>query len=86
MQMLLTLAVKVGEVGHGLHRRSAARWSAEQRGLKPVIVPLRSKRLRDFGGVGSLQVLRCCTQANRTTAGDLPQPQAHFKTSIEELL
>jgi hypothetical protein len=53
--------------------------SAEQRGLKPVIVPLRSKRPRYLGGCGALQVLMCGSEANRATAGDLPQPQAHFK-------
>jgi hypothetical protein len=79
MRMLLRLAVTVGEVGHGQHRRAAARWSAEQRGLKPVIVPLRPQRPCDFGSFGPLQVLVSSPEANRTTAGDLPQPQAHFK-------
>jgi hypothetical protein len=42
--MLLPLPMKIGEVGHGQHRWAAAWRSAEQRGLKPVIVPLGSKR------------------------------------------
>jgi len=33
-----------------------------------------------------LQVLVGGAEVNRTTAGDLPQPQTHFKLSIEELL
>jgi len=40
--MLLPLTMKIGEVGHRQHRRTAARRAAEQRGLKPVIVPLGS--------------------------------------------
>jgi len=32
-----------------------ARRSAEERGLKPVIIPLRSERPRYFGSLGSLQ-------------------------------
>src|ERR1700690_1641000 len=52
--MLLPLPVKIGEVGHGKHRGATARRPAEQRGLKPVIVPLRSERPRDLGGIGPL--------------------------------
>jgi hypothetical protein len=84
--MLLPLPMKIGEVGHRQHRRTAARRSAEQRRLKPVIVPLWSERPRDLGSLGPLQVLMCGPEAYRTAAGDLPQPQPHFKTSIEELL
>jgi hypothetical protein len=51
--MLLTLAVKLREVRHGQHGRAAARWPAEQRSLKPVII-LRSKRPPDLGSLGSL--------------------------------
>jgi hypothetical protein len=59
MWMSLPLPVKIGKVGHGQHSRATARRSAEQRGLKPVIVPLRSERPRDLGSLGSLQVLMC---------------------------
>src|SRR5215831_13845012 len=44
--MLLPLTMKVGEVGHGQHRWAAAWRPAEQRNLKPVIIPLRSQRAR----------------------------------------
>src|SRR5580658_3024301 len=44
VSMLLPLTMKVGEVGHRQYRRTAARRSAEQCGLKPVIIPLRCKR------------------------------------------
>src|SRR5579885_3334463 len=71
--------MKIGEVGHGQYRRTAARWTAKQRDLKPVIVPLRSKRPRDLGGFGPLQVLVCSAEANRAASGDSSQPQAHFK-------
>jgi len=79
MRMPLPLAVKLSKVGHGQHRRATARWSAEQRGLKPVIVPLRPQGPCDLDSVGTLQVLVSGPEANRATAGDLPQPQAHFK-------
>lgn len=36
--------MKLGEVGHRQHCWAAAWWSAEQRGLKPVIIPLWAKR------------------------------------------
>jgi hypothetical protein len=77
--MLLPLPVKIGEVGHGQNRRAAAQWAAEQRDLKPVIIPFRSERPRDLGSLGSLEVLMSRTEANRATSGDLPQTQAHFK-------
>src|ERR1041385_5460920 len=57
--MLLPLPMKIGEVGHGQHSRAAARRAAEQRGLKPVIVPIGPKRLRDLGSFSPLQVLVC---------------------------
>jgi hypothetical protein len=77
--MLLPLTMKIGEVGHGQHRRATARRTAEQRCLKPVIVPFRSKRPRDLGSFGPLQILVCGAEANRAASGDLPQPQAHIK-------
>src|SRR3984885_1639276 len=77
--MLLPLPMKIGEVGHGQHRRTAARRAAEQRGLKPVIVPLGCKRPRDLGSFCALQVLVCGAEANRATSGDRSQPQADFK-------
>src|SRR5579863_4601164 len=77
--MLLPLPMKIGEVGHRQRRRTAARRPAEQRRLKPVIVPLWSERPRDLGSLGPLQVLMCGPEAYRTTAGDLPQPEPHFK-------
>jgi len=52
--MLLPLTMKVGEVGHRQYRRTAARWSAEQRRLQAVIVPLGSKRPCDLGSFGPL--------------------------------
>src|SRR5579883_2343483 len=77
--MLLTLQMKVGEVGHGQHCWAAAWRAAEQRGLKPVIVPLGSKWPPDLGSFGPLQVLVCGAEANRAASGDRSQPQAHFK-------
>jgi hypothetical protein len=77
--MLLPLPVKIGEVGHREHRRAAARRTAEQRRLKWVIVPLRSERPRNLGGLGPVQVLVGGAEPNRATSGDLPQPQAHIK-------
>jgi hypothetical protein len=77
--MLLPLPMKIGEVGHRQHRRSAARRPAEQRSLKPIIVPLWSERPRDLGSFGPLQILVCGAKANRAASGDRSQPQAHFK-------
>src|SRR5579863_8301305 len=77
--MLLPLTMKLGEVGHGQHRWAGARRTAEQRGLKPVIIPLRPKRPCDLGSFGSLQILVCGAEANRATSGDLPQPQSHIE-------
>src|SRR5579872_2768360 len=71
--------MKVGEVGHGQDCWAAARRAAEQRGLKPVIVPLGSKWPPDLGSFGPLQVLVCGAEANRAASGDRSQPQAHFK-------
>src|SRR5215831_19116817 len=42
MWMLLPLPVKIGEVRYGQHRSAAAWRPSEQRGLKPIIIPLRS--------------------------------------------
>jgi hypothetical protein len=82
--MLLPLPVKIGKVGHGQHRWAAAWRPAEQGDLKPIIIPLRSERPGYLGSRGSLQVLMSGAEANRTTAGDLPQPQTHIK--LQELL
>ena len=84
--MLLPLTMKVGKVGHGQHCWAATRRPTEQRGFQPVIVPLRPKRPRDLGSFGPLQVLMCGAEANRATAGDLPQPQAHFKFQSKNFL
>jgi hypothetical protein len=70
--MLLPLPMKIGEVGHRQHRRTVARWSAEQCRLQPVIVPLGSERPCDLGSFGLLQILVCGAKANRATPGDLP--------------
>src|SRR4051794_23857679 len=86
MRMLLALAVKFSKVGHGQHRRPTARRSAKQRGLKPVVIPLRPHGPCDLGSFGPLQVLVSGTEANRATAGDLPQPQAHFKLQSKNFL
>ena len=72
--------MKIGEVGHGQYRRTAAWRSAEQCGLKPVIVPLRSERPRNLGSLDSLQVLMSGSQADGATSGDRSQPQAQFKS------
>jgi hypothetical protein len=79
MRMLLSLSMKIGKGWQGQHGRAATWWPAEQCGLKPNVIPLRSKRPRDLRGFGPLQILVCGAEANRTTAGDLPQPQAHLK-------
>src|SRR5579863_9066151 len=74
--MLLPLTMKLGEVGHGQHRWAGARRSAEQRGLKSVIIPLRPC---DLGSFGSLQILVCGAEANRAASGDCSQPQADIE-------
>ena len=71
--------MKVGEVWHRQHRRASPWRTAEQGSLQPVFVPILPKRPRDSGRFGSLQILVNGSEANRATAGDLPQPQAHFK-------
>ncbi len=83
--MLLSLTVKVGEVGQGQYRRTAALWSAEERGLQPVIVPLWSKRPRDLCSFGSLWLLVGGAEPKRTTAGDLTQSQTYFKLQSRRL-
>src|SRR5215467_12538907 len=69
MSMLLPLTMKVGEVGHGQHGPATARRAAEQRRLKPVIIPLRPKRPRDLGSVSPLQILVGGAEANRAAPG-----------------
>src|SRR5258706_3781262 len=78
--MLLPLPMKIGEVGHTQYHRTTARRSTEQRGLKPVIVPLRPKRPSNLCSLGSLQVLMSGSQADGATSGDRSQPQAQFKS------
>jgi hypothetical protein len=77
--MLLPLSVELGEVWHRQHGRAGSRWTAKQSGLQPVVVPILPERPSDSGSFRSLQVLMYGPEANRATAGDLPQPQAHCK-------
>ena len=84
--MMLPLPVKVGEVRHRQHGRASPWRSAEQRSLQPVFVPILSKRPRNPGGFGPLQILVYGPEADRATAGDLPAAPGPLKTSIEELL
>jgi len=78
--MQLQLLVKLGKIGHWQRGGASPWWTAEQSGFQPVFVPILPKRPRDAGGFGSLQILMDGSEANRTTTGDLPQPQAHFKS------
>jgi hypothetical protein len=77
--MALPLLVKVGEVWHRQHGRASPWWPGEQGSLQPIFVPILPKRPRDSRRFGSLQILMDGSESNRATAGDLPQPQAHFK-------
>jgi hypothetical protein len=78
--MRLPLLVKLCEVRHRQRRRASPWWTAEQSSLQPVFIPIPAQRPRDSGCFGSLQILVDGSEANRTTTGDLPQPQAHFKS------
>jgi len=79
-QMYLPLLVKLGKIRHR-QRGGASPWrTAEQSSLQPVFVPILAKRPSDSCRFGSLQILVDGSEANRTTTGDLPQPQAHFKS------
>jgi hypothetical protein len=75
---LLTLPVNLSKVQHRQHRCASPR-SAEQCSFEPVVVSIRTKRPRDPGTFGPLQVLMYGTKGIQTTAVDLPQPQRHFK-------
>ena len=81
--MHLPLLVKLGEVRHRQHGRASPWRTAEQGSLQPLFVPILPKRPRDSGRFGSLQILVDGSEANRTTTGDLPQPQAHFKSQSQ---
>jgi hypothetical protein len=84
--MLLPLPVEIGKVGHRQHRWATARWSTEQRSLKPVIIPLRPKWPRDLGGLGSLQVLMSGSRpiAQLRAIARSPRPTSNFnrRTSL----
>jgi hypothetical protein len=78
--MQLPLLVKLGKIRHRQRGRASPGWTAEQGSLQPLFVPILSQWPRDSGSFGSSQILVDCSEANRTTTGDLPQPQAHFKS------
>jgi hypothetical protein len=78
--MHLPLPMKVGEVWRRQHRPASPWRTAEQRSLQPIFVPILPKRPCDSRRFGSLQILVEGPEANRATAGDLPQPEAHFKS------
>jgi hypothetical protein len=46
-------------------------------------IPPDQSRRRDSRRFGSLQILVDSPEANRTTTGDLPQPQTHFKSQSQ---
>jgi hypothetical protein len=83
--MLLPLTVKIGEVRHGQHCWVAAWRAAEQRGLKPVVIPLRSKRPRDLGSFGRCKYSWAVLSQSSNSERSAVAPGAH-QTSIEELL
>lgn len=72
--------VKPGEVRQWQNRWPRLWWTTEQRSLQPVLTPILSKRPRDAGSFGSLQILVGGSEADRATAGDRSQPQAQFKS------
>jgi hypothetical protein len=81
--MHLPLLVKLGKIRHR-QRGGPSPWrTAEQGSLQPVFVPILPKRPRDSRRFGSLQILVDGPEANRTATGDLPQPQAHFKSQSQ---
>jgi hypothetical protein len=71
--------MKLGEVWHRQHGGASPLWAAEQGRLQPIVVPILPRWPRNSGNPGSLQILMYGPETNRATAGDLPQPQAHFK-------
>src|SRR5579883_1350945 len=77
--MTLSLLMKVGEIRHRQHGRTRTWRAAEQGSLQPVFVPFFPKRPRHSRRFGTLQILMDGSEANRTTAGDCPQPQTHSK-------
>jgi hypothetical protein len=58
-------------------RLDEPRRTAEQGSLQSAFVPIFAKRPRNSGSFGPLQILVNGSEANRTTAGDCPQPQTH---------
>src|SRR5579863_510658 len=81
--MYLPLLVKVGKVRHRQNGGARPWWTAEQGRLQPLFVPILTKRPGDSRRFGSLQILVDGSEANRATTGDLPQPQAHFKSQSQ---
>jgi hypothetical protein len=84
--MALTLPVKIGEVRHRQHYRASAWLSAEQGSFEPVLIPLLPKRPLQSRRFGPLQILMNGSEANRTTAGDCPQPQTQSKLQSKNFL
>jgi hypothetical protein len=74
VSVTLPLLVKLGEVWHRQHGRARSWWTAEQGGFESVFVPIVPERPGDSGSFGSLQILVYGSEANRATAGNLPQP------------
>src|SRR5215472_5744605 len=85
IRMLLALAMKLSKVGHGQYRRATARRSAEQRGLNPVILPLRPQGPCDLGSFGPPQVLVSC-RGQSSNCGRSAATPGPLQTSIEEPL
>jgi len=78
--MKLPLPMQLRKIRHRQRGGASPWWTTEQSCFQPVFVPILPKRPRDAGSFGSLQILMDSSEANRTTTGDLPQPQAHFKS------
>ena len=74
--MHLPLLVKFRKIRDRQRGGASPWWTAEQGRLQPVFVPILAQRPRDSGCCGSLQIVVDGCEANRTTAGDLPQTQA----------
>src|SRR5436190_11267109 len=77
VSMHLPLLVKLGKIRQWQRGEANPWWTAKQGRLQPLFVPILPKRPPDSRRFGSLQILMDGSEANRTTAGDLPQPQAH---------
>src|SRR5436190_20216097 len=83
VSIYLPLLVKLGKIRHR-QRGGPSPWlTAEQGSLQPVFIPILPKRPRDSRRFGSLQILVDGPETNRTTTGDLPQPQTHFKSQSQ---